>query len=84
MKEEIKINNSDWEELSEVKEEDAKYPVWLKLENGNIVLSMWGDNGGGCIGWWAVQFSEEGKFFRRGNMAYIAKNALWQPCSFFN
>lgn len=75
------ISESAWKTF-----EQGKPPVetacWLKLKNNNVVLAAYANNGIGATGWWKVFFDDGWK--RSGNQAYLAKNALWQPCNLFN
>lgn len=64
-------------------------PVWLKLQNNNIVLAARGNNDQGVTGWWKVIYEESdheegyGEWIISGNEGYITKNAVWQSCPLF-
>lgn len=74
------IDNRKWKTLTEEKP-NSEVPVWLKLENGNVVLAAHA-NQKGHSAFWKVFFSN-GQFMRSGKEAFIVKGAKWQSCGLF-
>lgn len=69
---------ADWKTFEQ---ENPPYetPVWLKLSNGNIVLSIYRSNGMGSTGWWQVTY-KDGSLMASCNAGFLARGAVWQEC----
>lgn len=70
------IDNKLWENLSSPPQTET--PIWLKLNNGNIVLSVHVHTEQ-ATGYVAATLSKHGDVMYDESTMYITRDALWQP-----
>lgn len=73
------IKEKNWKDFSDVKVECLK-PYWLKLSNGNIVLSVYVSNRNNS-GWAKVFIGDDYTLQVSGNEFYLSKGAKIQEVS---
>lgn len=52
---------------------------WLKLNNGDVVLSSWISTEAGASGWAQIEMTGLGELYASGKDFYLTRNALIQP-----
>lgn len=75
---ELLIKESEWKPLTDPGEVKAGYPYWLKLANGNIVLSMYLGTEF-TSGWVKLVIGGDSVLKIQHNSHYAAKDAFIQP-----